>query len=171
MQDNNIVAATKYSTFTDEREKPTGNRCLFFILIITNTIIGIIGIAILVLSIMSWVKTKQADTFILSLFVLALFMILVTCIGYFCVKHSKTMLIVYIIIYTLITLGVITISVVIGVDKQVIIDNIISKMTESQEIIQQIEEFLETNFQNICIAFICLSVVLVKYNKLIHIYL
>ena len=149
-------------------EMPQGNKCLFFILLVANTIVGILGLAVLILSIIFWVKIKQVEILILALFLLSLFMISVCSIGYFCVKHSRTTLIFYLSLYSLIMLSVIALGLILVFNRSVIIDSIISKMTDSQEIINEIKEFLDNNFNIIGISFICVGILLVSLYLLMQ---
>ena len=152
-----------YSTLEAQKQLPIGNRCLFFVLITINTLLLLLGAAILTLSIMFWVRTKQFDSFILSLLVLSIFMILITFLGYCCIRSSKTLLTIYLFIYTIIMLGVISLGILIAAGKDTLVNEILAKITESEDVKKDIKEFLETQFLNIGISFICLSVVLVIY--------
>ena len=140
-----------------EEHNPRGNTILYIILQLANFLIGLFGLALLILGIYMWINIKNFNSFVFSFIILFIILSCIFVLGCY-TKFSPTTLIIYIVLNSLITIVIIIFTIYLYLDKEKIIDYITSKMDSSKD---EIKEKFNKNLDIIKLLFLTFTLVFV----------
>lgn len=140
-----------------ESEQVKGNTILYIILVLLNFLIGMFGLALLILGIYLWANVKVFTSFVFSFIILFIILTCIFALGCY-LKSSPTSLIIYFVINLVITIVVTVFTFYLLIDKDQIVDFLVSKLDDSKD---EIREKFNTNFEAIKILFLSFMIVFV----------
>jgi hypothetical protein len=130
---------------------------IYIVLMLCNFLIGLFGLSLLILGIYLWATIKVFNSFVFSFIILFMILTFIFILGCY-VRASPTSLLIYFIMNLLITIIVVIFTFFLLIDKEKIVDFLISNMEDSKD---EIREKFNKNFEAIKILFLSFVIVFV----------
>jgi len=139
-------------------ERIKGNTILYILLMLSNFLLGLFGLSLLIVGIIIWNTSKSFNSIILSLFLIFVILSCIFILGCY-VKYSPTSLLIYLSINLVMAITVLVISFILLIDKDMIVDYLMSKMEDSKE---EIKQRFDRDLGIIKILFMCSLIIFVR---------
>ena len=143
--------------------KLTGAAFCYYIMQFFNSLIFLLGIALIGNGFYLWITVKVLNSFIFTIALIGLFIMMTTLYGYYCTRNSPSSLIIYQIFLFILTVLSLLLGFFIIYDQQQIVLFLTANMTDSADNILQTQNAINKNLYYTKISLIVYSVATVKY--------